>query len=198
MNAIDELIDGFSRLPGIGNKSAARIVYHLLKQESSQAKSLADKLSVLHEKIHSCTICGAFTEEDVCSICSDASRDKSTICVVAYPQDVNTIASVSEYHGLFHVLGALIAPLEGIGPDQLHISELIKRIHDGNVKEIILATNPTIEGDTTALYIQKLLQDLPVKTSRLASGLPVGGDLEYIDRLTLARSFSGRIDFNVD
>ncbi len=196
MNAIDELIDNFSRLPGIGNKSAARIVYHLLKQDAGQAKNLAEKLSVLHEKVKSCTICGAFTEEDICHICSDERRDKSTICVVAYPQDVNTIASVSEYNGLFHVLGALIAPLEGIGPDQLHITELIQRIHNGSVKEIILATNPTIEGDTTALYIQKVLQDLPVKTSRLASGLPVGGDLEYIDRLTLARSFSGRIDFN--
>ncbi len=196
MNAIDELIDGFSRLPGIGNKSAGRIVYHLLKQDAEQAKNLANKLSVLHEKIHSCTICGAFTEEELCSICSDDTRDKSIICVVAYPQDVNTVASISEYRGLFHVLGALIAPLEGIGPDQLRISELIQRIHNGNVEEIILATNPTIEGDTTALYIQKVLQDLPVKTSRLASGLPVGGDLEYIDRLTLARSFSGRINFN--
>ncbi len=196
MNIIDELIENFSRLPSIGNKSAARIVYHLLKQDAHQAKTLAEKLSVLHEKIHSCTICGAFTEEDICSICSDERRDKSIICVVGYPQDVNTIASVSEYRGLFHVLGALIAPLEGIGPDQLRISELIQRIHDGNVEEIILATNPTIEGDTTALYVQKILQSLPVKTSRLASGLPVGGDLEYIDRLTLARSFSGRINFN--
>ncbi len=195
MNAIDELIDGFSNLPGIGNKSAARIVYHLLKQDAMQAKQLAASLSQLHEKIHPCRICGAFTDEDLCPICSDETRDKSIICVVGFPQDVNTIAAIPEYRGLFHVLGALIAPLDGIGPDQLRISELVKRIHEGGVAEIVLATNPTIEGDTTALYIQKVLQDLPVKVSRLASGLPVGGDLEYIDRLTLARSFSGRTGF---
>ncbi len=198
MSVIDELIDSFSRLPGIGNKSAARIVYHLLKQDATQAKHLAEKISTLHEKVRSCKICGAFTENEICSICTDPTRDKASICVVAFPQDVNTIASVSEYRGRFHVLGALIAPLEGIGPDQLRISELIQRIHDDSVEEVILATNPTIEGDTTALYIQKLLQSLPVKTSRLASGLPVGGDLEYIDRLTLARSFAGRIDFNLE
>ncbi|MEL3913686.1 recombination mediator RecR [Treponema pedis] len=195
MNAIEDVIDCFSRLPGIGNKSAARIAYHLLKQSPEEAKRLARAVSVLHEKIHPCSICGSFTEDEICSVCSDNTRDKSTICVVGFPQDVNTIAAIPEYRGLFHVLGALIAPLEGIGPDNLRISELIKRIHEGGVTEVILATNPTIEGDTTALYIQKVLQDLPVKITRLASGLPVGGDLEYADRLTLARSFNGRVKF---
>lgn len=195
MNALDDVIECFSRLPGIGNKSAARIAYHLLKQQPYEAKLLAASISVLHEKIRPCKICGSFTEDEICSICADETRDKSVICVVGFPQDVNIIASVPEYRGLFHVLGALIAPLEGVGPDNLKIAELVKRIHDGNVGEVILATNPTIEGDTTALYIQKILQDLPVKITRLASGLPVGGDLEYADRLTLARSFSGRTGF---
>lgn len=156
---------------------------------------MADAVSVLHEKIHPCKICGSFTEQEVCAICTDDTRDKSVICVVGFPQDVHIIAAIPEYRGLFHVLGALIAPLEGIGPDNLKIAELIKRIHGGNVSEVVLATNPTIEGDTTALYVQKVLQDLPVKVTRLASGLPVGGDLEYTDRLTLARSFSGRAGF---
>ncbi len=193
MNALEEVIERFSRLPGIGNKSASRIAYHLLKQNPSEARLLAAAVSVLHEKIHPCTICGAFAEDEICPICADSTRDQSVICVVGFPQDVNIIAAIPEYRGLFHVLGALIAPLEGIGPDNLKIAELIKRIHSGTVSEIVLATNPTIEGDTTALYIQKVLQDLPVKVTRLASGLPVGGDLEYADRLTLARSFSGRI-----
>ncbi len=195
MNAIENVIDCFSRLPGIGNKSAARIAYYLLKQNPQEAERLAYAVSVLHKKIHPCRICGSFTEDEICSVCADDSRDKSTICVVGFPQDVNTIASIPEYRGLFHVLGALIAPLEGIGPDNLRISELVKRIHDGGVTEVILATNPTVEGDTTALYIQKVLQNLPVNITRLASGLPVGGDLEYTDRLTLARSFNGRIKF---
>ncbi len=195
MNALDDVIECFSRLPGIGNKSASRIAYHLLKQSPSEARLLADAVSVLHEKIHPCKICGSFTEQEVCAICTDDTRDKSVICVVGFPQDVHIIAAIPEYRGLFHVLGALIAPLEGIGPDNLKIAELIKRIHGGNVSEVVLATNPTIEGDTTALYVQKVLQDLPVKVTRLASGLPVGGDLEYTDRLTLARSFSGRAGF---
>ena len=195
MNAIDSVIDSFSRLPGIGHKSAARIAYHLLKQGHSEALRLAEAVSTLHEKIHPCTICGSYTENDICSICADETRDRATICVVGFPQDVNTISSIPEYRGLFHVLGGLIAPLEGIGPDQLHISELIRRIHEGGITEVILATNPTIEGDTTALYIQKILQDLPVNITRLASGLPVGGDLEYADRLTLTRSLNGRIKF---
>lgn len=193
MNAIDEVVDCFSRLPGIGHKSASRIAYHLLKQNSQEAKRLAQAVSVLHERIHPCKICGSFTEDEICSVCTDETRDRSTICVVGFPQDVNTIAAIPEYRGLFHVLGALIAPLDGVGPDSLRITELVNRIHSGGITEVILATNPTIEGDTTALYIQKILENLPVKVTRLASGLPVGGDLEYADRLTLARSLNGRI-----
>lgn len=193
MNALEDLIDNFARLPGIGKKSAARLAYHILKQEPLYARRLADSLLNLHERIRPCPICGAFTDGDVCSICSDPSRDGSCICVVEQPQDVYTLLNVGEYRGLFHVLGGVIAPLEGVGPEQLRIAGLVKRINTAQIKEVILATNPTIEGDTTALYIQKVLQDFPVEVTRLASGLPVGGDLEYTDKLTLMRSFKGRI-----
>ena len=194
MNALEDLIDNLCRLPGIGKKSAARLAYHILKQDPPYAHRLADSLYKLHESIKPCPICGAFTDQDVCDICSDPTRDGSCICVVEQPQDVSTLMSIGEYRGLFHVLGGVIAPLEGIGPEQLRIASLVKRIGNGTaVKEVILATNPTIEGDTTALYIQKVLRDLPVEVTRLASGLPVGGDLEYTDKLTLMRSFKGRI-----
>ena len=194
MNALEDLIDNLCRLPGIGKKSAARLAYHILKQEPPYAHRLADSLYKLHDSIKPCPVCGAFTDQDVCSICSDLGRDGSCICVVEQPQDVYTLMSMGEYRGLFHVLGGVIAPLEGIGPEQLRIASLVKRIGSGTaVKEVILATNPTIEGDTTALYIQKVLRDLPVEVTRLASGLPVGGDLEYTDKLTLMRSFKGRI-----
>jgi len=194
MNALEDLIDNLCRLPGIGKKSAARLAYHILKQEPPYAHRLADSLYKLHDSIKPCPVCGAFTDQDVCTVCSDPGRDGSCICVVEQPQDVYTLMSMGEYRGLFHVLGGVIAPLEGIGPEQLRIASLIKRIGNGTaIKEVILATNPTIEGDTTALYIQKVLRDLPVEVTRLASGLPVGGDLEYTDKLTLMRSFKGRI-----
>jgi len=194
MNALEDLIDNLCRLPGIGKKSAARLAYHILKQEPPYAHRLADSLYKLHDSIKPCPVCGAFTDQDVCAVCSDPGRDGSCICVVEQPQDVYTLMSMGEYRGLFHVLGGVIAPLEGIGPEQLRIASLVKRIGSGTaVKEVILATNPTIEGDTTALYIQKVLRDLPVEVTRLASGLPVGGDLEYTDKLTLMRSFKGRI-----
>ena len=194
MNALEDLIDNLCRLPGSGKKSAARLAYHILKQEPPYAHRLADSLYRLHDSIKPCPICGAFTDQDVCAVCSDPGRDGSCICVVEQPQDVYTLMSMGEYRGLFHVLGGVIAPLEGVGPEQLGIASLIKRIGSGTaVKEVIIATNPTIEGDTTALYIQKVLRDLPVEVTRLASGLPVGGDLEYTDKLTLMRSFKGRI-----
>lgn len=196
MNAIDELTDSFSRLPGIGKKSAGRLVNYILKADSIWVKRFADEISGLQEKIRPCSICGSWTESDPCPICSNPLRDQSLICVVEQPQDVSTIESSHEYNGLFHVLGGVIAPLEGIGPDQLRIAELLERVKSGKVKEVILATNPTVEGDTTALYIQRLLsENKEIAVTRLASGLPVGGDLEYADRLTLARSFRGRSKF---
>ncbi len=192
MNAIDELTESFSRLPGIGKKSAGRLVQYILKAEKSWNQQFAEQISSLQDKIHQCSICGAWTETDPCAICSNPARDTSVICVVEQAQDVATIENSHEFNGLFHVLGGLIAPLEGIGPDQLRISELMARLRGGGVKEVIIATNPTVEGDTTALYLQRMISLLDVSVTRLASGLPVGGDLEYADKLTLARSFRGR------
>ncbi len=196
MNAIDELTDSFSRLPGIGKKSAGRLVNYILKADSTWVSRFAKQIETLQQRIKPCSICGSWTENDPCPVCSDPLRDKSIICVVEQAQDVATIENSHEFNGLFHVLGGVIAPLEGIGPSQLNIQSLVERVQNGGVKEVILATNPTVEGDTTAMYIQKILSGIEgVKVTRLASGLPVGGDLEYIDRLTLARSFRGRSSF---
>lgn len=192
MNAIEELTESFARLPGIGVKSAARLVNHILKTDKNWTIRFAKQIETLQDKIKECSVCGSWTENDPCPICSDFTRDKSVICVVEQPNDVATINDSGAYKGLFHVLGGVIAPLEGIGPDKLRIGSLINRLKDGSVKEVILATNPTVEGDTTALYIQRLVSALDVKVTRLASGLPVGGDLEYVDKVTLLRSFNGR------
>jgi len=195
MNALDDMIESLSRLPGVGKKSASRIAHYLLKSDRSVCERLAHDMTTMHDRIHPCRICGSYTEEETCPVCASPGRDRSLLCVVEQPQDVQTIEAVHEFNGLFHVLGGVIAPLEGIGPDQLRLSELIARIREGEIREVILATNPTVEGDTTALYIQRILKNLNVCVTRLASGLPVGGDLEYADRLTLARSFRGRCSF---
>jgi recombination protein RecR len=195
LNALDRLITLLSKLPGIGKKSAGRIAYHILDGDPAFAASLANELDGLHQIIRRCGVCGGFTETDPCAVCSDSSRDHSVICVVERAQDMRIIEESREFSGVFHVLGGLIAPLDGVGPGDLSIAKLIERLHDANqnVNEIILALNPTVEGDTTSLYLHKLLKDFPVEITRLASGMPVGGDLEYIDRLTLSRSFRGRV-----
>jgi len=190
---LDRLIALFSKLPGIGKKSASRMVYHILENDSAYARTLADALASMHSAIRRCGICGGFTETDPCPVCSDTSRDHSLICVVERAQDLRIIEESREFHGVFHVLGGLIAPLEGIGPGDLAIGKLVLRLKNQNIKEIILALNPTVEGDTTALYLQKMLKEFPVEVTRLASGLPVGGDIEYTDRLTISRSFRGRV-----
>lgn len=196
MNIIDELTGSFSRLPGIGKKSAARIVNHLLKADKIYMHNFARQLTELQEKIKPCSVCGVWTENDPCPICSNPVRDRTLICVVEQPQDVQTIEGAGGYTGLYHVLGGVIAPLEGVGPDQLNIASLVSRVQQGGISEIIIATNPTFEGDSTALYLQRLLSEhSEVKVTRLATGIPVGGDLEYADRLTLARSFRGRSTF---
>ena len=192
MNAIEELAESFSRLPGIGKKSALRISYHLLKADPAFLHQFAREMVTLHERIKQCSLCGAYTEKDPCPICSDPLRDRQLICVVEQPQDVSTIEASREFRGLFHVLGGVIAPLDGIGPDQLSIGKLVDRVREEDIREVIIATNPTVEGDATALYLQKVLSTTGVTVTRLASGLPVGGDLEYADKLTLARSFRGR------
>lgn len=193
MNALDELAESFSRLPGIGKKTATRLAYFCLKTDPLFLQRFAHELVNLHNRIQTCSLCGSYTEEDPCEICSNPQRDSTMICVVEQAQDVRVIEASHEFKGLFHVLGGVIAPLDGIGPEQLSIGKLIERIRLGSIIEVILATNPTVEGDTTALYLQRLLTETGVKVSRLASGLPVGGDLEYADKLTLARSFRGRI-----
>lgn len=196
-NALDRLITLFSKLPGIGKKSAGRIAYHILDSNPILAGTLAKELAGLHQAIRRCSTCGGFTETDPCSVCSDSGRDHSIICVVECAQDMRIIEESREFPGVYHVLGGLIAPLEGVGAGDLSIDKLISRINGQNngrqVKELILALNPTVEGDTTALYLQKLLKDFPVEISRLASGMPVGGNIEYIDKLTLSRSLRGRV-----
>jgi len=196
-NALDRLVVLFSRLPGIGKKSASRLVYHILDSDPSYARALAAEIHALHDAIKRCSRCGSFTESDPCPICTDTTRDRSLICVVERAQDVRVIEESREFRGFFHVLGGLIAPLEGVNPGDLTIAQLLGRVRDEGVREVIMALNPTIEGDTTALYIQKFLKEkLPsgqLEISRLASGLPVGGDLEYADKLTLSRSLRGRI-----
>ncbi|WP_026294861.1 recombination mediator RecR [Sediminispirochaeta bajacaliforniensis] len=192
MNQLERLIRSLSRLPGVGRKSAARIAHYLLKADSAFVTRLAEEIGTLKEHIHPCPVCGNFTEDALCSVCSDPRRDGTQICVVEEPQDVATIESTGEYNGLFHVLGGAINPMNGVGPSDLSIDKLVKRASEDTVKEIIIATNPTVEGDTTALYLQNILKERPIEVSRLASGLPVGGDLEYADKLTLARSFRGR------
>jgi recombination protein RecR len=198
MNALDSLVALFSKLPGIGKKTAGRLAYHILDADSSYAVSFASALANLHESIKHCSVCGNWTENDPCPICADTGRDRSVICVVERAQDIRVIEESGEFRGLFHVLGALIAPLEGVRPEDLPIDKLIGRLAKDQVREVILALNPTFEGDITARYIQTQLKDSAqngLSVSRLASGLPVGGDLEYADRLTLARSFRGRIEY---
>ena len=197
LNALDRMVTQLSRLPGIGKKSASRLVYHILDADPSYARTLAAELESLHQAIKRCSRCGSFTESDPCPICSDPGRDRTLLCVVERAQDVRVIDESREFRGLFHVLGGLIAPLEGISPGDLTIGQLPGRVVEEGIREVILALNPTIEGDTTALYVQRFLREkLPthsLEVSRLASGLPVGGDLEYADRLTLSRSLRGRI-----
>ena len=192
INAIDRLTSLFSKLPGLGKKSAGRLVYHILDTEPSFARALGEELLAFHQAIKRCTRCGSYTETDPCAICSDPGREP-VICVVERAQDIRVIEESKEFRGRFHVLGGVIAPLEGVNPENLSIGELITRVRKEAIREVILAMNPTVEGDTTALYIQKVLKDFPVEITRLASGLPVGGDLEYADRLTLSRSFRGRV-----
>ncbi len=192
MNALEEITDSFARLPGIGKKSAGRIANYLLMADPQFLQRFAVQMADLQKKIRPCSVCGSWTENDPCPICSDLSRDRSVICVVEQPQDVSTIENSHEFNGLFHVLGGVISPLDGIGPDQLRIQSLVDRVSAGGIKEVILATNPTVEGDTTALYVQHVLRESSCTVTRLASGIPVGGDLGYADKLTLARSFRGR------
>jgi len=189
---VQELIDELGRLPGIGPKSAQRIAFHILQTESFDVRRLAELLNDIRDKVHFCAICGNVTEHETCSICRDPRRSPASICVVEEAKDVVAIERTREFSGLYHVLGGAISPIDGIGPDQLRIKQLLGRLADGVVTEVIIATDPNLEGEATATYLTRLLVQPNLRISRLASGLPVGGDLEYADEVTLGRAFEGR------
>ncbi|PPF82245.1 recombination protein RecR [Subtercola sp. Z020] len=189
---VQELIDELGRLPGIGPKSAQRIAFHILQTESFDVTRLAEVLIEVRDKVHFCSICGNVSEQDTCAICRDPRRAQNVICVVEEAKDVVAIERTREFRGLYHVLGGAISPIDGIGPDNLRIRELMKRLADATVAEVIIATDPNLEGEATATYLSRLLTTLEIRVTRLASGLPVGGDLEYADEVTLGRAFEGR------
>ena len=193
---IQELIDELSRLPGVGPKSAQRIAFHLLQTEDDQAKTLAQVLLEVKERVRFCEICGNVAEEAQCNICRDPRRTKTAICVVEESKDVQAIERTREFRGTYHVLGGAISPIEGIGPDNLRIKELMARLGNPEIQEIIIATDPNLEGEATATYLTRMLSPLGITISRLASGLRVGGDLEYADEVTLGRAFEGRRQVN--
>ena len=189
---LTELIAQFERLPGIGRKTAQRLAYSILEQPPERAEKFAEALVNARRKIHFCKVCQALTDMDTCAICADTERDHSVICVVAEPKDVMAFERTREYNGTYHVLHGVISPLDGIGPEQLRIKELMARLSDSGVTEIIMATNPTVEGEATASYLSRLIKPLGIKVTRLAYGIPVGGDLEYADEYTIARALAGR------
>ena len=190
--AIQDLIDELGRLPGVGPKSAQRIAFHILATESTEVDRLANILKRVKAEVKFCRICGNVAEADECRICRDPRRDAAVICVVEEPKDVVAIERTREFRGRYHVLGGAISPIDGVGPDDLRVRELLQRLSDGTVTELILATDPNLEGEATATYLARLIKPMGVTVSRLASGLPVGGDLEYADEVTLGRAFSGR------
>ena len=189
---IQDLIDELGRLPGVGPKSAQRIAFHILATDKADVERLAQALRTVAEQVKFCAICFNISEEETCRVCRDPRRDRTTICVVEEPKDVGAIERTREFRGLYHVLGGAISPIAGIGPDDLRIAQLMQRLADGTVQEVILATNPNLEGEATATYLSRLLHTLEIRVTRLASGLPVGGDLEYADEVTLGRAFEGR------
>lgn len=189
---LSRLIEQFERLPGIGHKSAQRLAYYVLGLSKEEAQSFADSIMDAHEKIHYCKKCCNLTDQELCPICRNEARDQSIICVVEDPRDVIALERTNEFKATYHVLHGTISPLNGVGPDHLCIKELLARVNNGIVKEVIMATNPTVEGEATAMYISRLLKPLGVKVTRLAYGIPVGGDLEYADEVTLSRAIEGR------
>ena len=192
MSAIDDLATELARLPGIGRKTALRLIYHLLKQSTDQSRRLAEALLVLGERVKPCARCYNLTEQELCDICRDTRRDPALICVVEEASDIGAIERAGEFRGTYHVLGGRISPLDGVGPEDLRIAQLVERASGGAVREVIVATNPSLEGEATALYVQRQLAPLGPTVSRIARGLPVGGDLEYADGVTIAQALSAR------
>lgn len=186
------LIERLNKLPGIGERSAQRIAYHILKTPEKDAEKLSRAIMEVKEKVIHCSLCYNLTDQDPCQLCQDPSRDKGTLCVIEEPGDIYSIEKAAGFKGLYHVLMGALSPLDGIGPEQLRIEPLVERVKEGGVKEVIVATNPTLSGEATAMYLLKVLKPLGVKMTRIAHGLPVGGNLEFADEVTLARSFQGR------
>ena len=193
---MDKLIGELNKLPGIGEKTAERLSFFILKNSRENVERLADSLREVKEKVRFCSVCGNITEDDPCRICKDETRDRATICVVEHPQDLFLLERVRQYRGLYHVLGGAISPLKGVGPEDINIGSLLKRVKQGKVTEIILATDPNTEGEATGIYISKLISPHKVKVTRLAYGLPVGGDLEFADEVTLGEALKGRRDIS--
>lgn len=190
--SFSKLIDVFRKMPGVGSKSAVRMAYHILSLSDEETNEIITAISDAKKKIHYCSVCQNITESDPCEICSNPKRDRSVLCVMDKPKDVIALEKTREYNGMYHVLHGSISPMDGIGPDDLKIKELIQRISSGDFKEVIMANNPSIEGEATAMYISKLVKPFGVKVSRIAYGVPVGGDLEYADQVTLAKAIEGR------
>lgn len=189
---LETLVEQFEKLPGIGHKTAQRLAYHILGVSKEEAEAFASAIVEAHEKIHYCKVCCNLTDEELCPVCRNDNRDKSIICVVEDPRDVFALERTNEFNSTYHVLHGVISPLSGVGPEQLHIKELLARVSDPQVKEVIMATNPTVEGEATAMYISRLLKPMGIRVTRLAYGIPVGGDLEYADEVTLSRAIEGR------
>lgn len=192
VEVISRLVNQLSKLPGVGRKTAQRLGYHIVSMPMEQALELSDAIRKAREQIHYCPVCGNYTDVDPCAICSDEQRRKDIICVVRDPRDVNAMERMRDYNGLYHVLHGVISPMNGVGPNDIRIHELLERISGGEIKEVVLATNPDVEGEATASYISHLIKPTGVKVTRIAHGVPVGGDLEYTDEITLLRAFQGR------
>jgi recombination protein RecR len=190
--AVQELIDELGRLPGVGPKSAQRLAFHILEADPQDMKRLVEAITTVKERVKFCTVCGNVTEQELCNICRDPRRDPSVICVVEESKDVLAVERTRSFRGRYHVLGGAINPIAGVGPEQLRIRELLTRLTDGAIQEVIIATDPNLEGEATATYLARMLKSIGIVVTRLASGLPVGGDLEYADEVTLGRAFEGR------
>ena len=189
-----KLIGHFRALPGVGAKTAVRLAYHVIDMDAAKARALAGAILEAKEKIGFCSVCCNLSDRDPCAICSSVKRDHETVCVVEQPQDVAAVERMHDYHGVYHVLHGALSPLEGVGPENLRVKELLARLSDGKVKEVIMATNPNVEGEATAMYIARLLKPMGVRVTRIAHGLPVGGDLEYADEVTLAKAMENRVE----
>lgn len=196
VDALEKLIEQFRRMPGIGRKMAVRMAFYVLSLTDGEADELAAAVSAAKKKIKPCRVCQNFSEDELCSVCSSDKRDKSIVCVMENARDVAAFEKTKEYNGLYHILHGVISPLDGVAPEDIKIKELVNRVKDGNIKEVIMATNPDVEGEATAMYICRLMKPFGVKVTRLAHGLPVGGDLEYTDQATLGMAVAGRYEIN--